>query len=313
MLMVSVFAATAALLTGSGAPAHAAPSPVAACAPRAAAPANTVHTTTVEGVTRTYRVHLPAGYTGRTPMPLILAFPGHTESPTTFERYTGLSALPAVVVYPDGLRGTDGTLSWQGAPYSSPQADDIAFTAAILREVRATSCVDRTRTYAVGRSNGGGLVSMLACRMPGQFAAYAIVNGAFYDQSLRGCSASKAPASIIDFHGTADATIHYGGGTRLGGHYAPIFDVVRSWAARNGCIPTPLEVPVDSAVTQFLWPLCRSVGSEISHYRIAGGAHVWPGSSVHRGRTGVSDSISATTLIWQFFNRHPLTVGGRSR
>ncbi|WP_244332150.1 alpha/beta hydrolase family esterase [Gordonia polyisoprenivorans] len=311
MLVVSVLTVIAALLTASGAPAHAAPtdaSPVAACAPRAAAPANTVRTTDVGGVTRTYRVHLPARYTGHTPMPLILAFPGHTEAPTTFERYTGLSALPAVVVCPDGLRGTDGALSWQGAPYSSPRADDIAFTAAILREVRATTCVDRSRTYAVGRSNGGGLVSMLACRMPGQFAAYAIVNGAIYDQSLRGCSASKAPASIIDFHGTADATIHYGGGTRLGGHYAPIFDVVRSWAARNGCIPTPLEIPVYSAVTQFLWPLCRSVGSEISHYRITGGAHVWPGSSAHRGRTGVSDSISATALIWQFFNRHPLAV-----
>ncbi|WP_246007744.1 hypothetical protein [Gordonia oryzae] len=131
---------------------------------------------------------------------------------------------------------------------------------------------------------------------------------AIYEQSLRGCSASKALASFIDFHGTADATIHYGDGGRLGGHYAPIVDVSRSWAVRNGCIPTTLEVPVNSAVTQFLWPLYRSVGGEVSHYRITGRAHAWPGSSAHRERTGVSDRISATALIRQFVNRHPLTV-----
>ncbi|MGC4934885.1 alpha/beta hydrolase family esterase [Gordonia sp. DT30] len=270
-------------------------------------PANTSHTTRVDGVDRTYRVHLPAGYTGRSPMPLILAYPGHTESPVSFERYTGLSGLPAVVAYPDGLLGTDGELSWQGAPYSSPKADDIAFTSAILREVRATTCVDRNRTFAVGRSNGGGLVSMLACRLPGQFAAYAIVNGAFYDQSRPYCPSSKAPASIIDFHGTADPVIHYNGGTRLGGRYAPLFDVVASWARRDGCVSTPLQVPINAVVTQFDWPLCSALGSEVAHYRIAGGGHVWPGSTTH-GRPGVSDTVSATPLIWQFFSRHPLTL-----
>lgn len=284
-------------VAGLGAYAHAAPTPtpVAGCNTRAAVPAS--YTTNVHGVARTYRVHLPAGYNGRKAFPLILAYPGHAEPSARFERYTGLSALPAIVVYPDGLLGTDGTVAWQGAPYSSPQADDIAFTSTILREVRANLCVNRARTYAVGHSNGGGLVSMLACRLPGDFAAYAIVNGALYAQSQAACTTSRAPASIIDFHGTADPTIRYNGGEHLGGSYPPIFAAAQSWARRNGCVPTPLTIPITNSVTQFVWPLCNALGSEVSHYRITGGKHRWP-----------VGNIAATRLIWQFFNRHPLSI-----
>lgn len=272
--------------------------------PHRLAPGTSEHTTTVGGVERTYSVNVPAGYSGQSTYPLILAFHGHAEPAATFARFTGLAQLPAIVVYPEGLRGTDGLVSWQGAPYSSPRADDIAFTGTILREMRAAACIDSSRTYAAGRSNGGGLVAMLACRLPSEFAAYAVVSGAFYDAGRPNCPGAP-PASIIDFHGTADRTIHYDGGVRHGGAYAPVMDWLSGWAARDGCLPQPLKFPVNRYVTRIDWPICGASGHEITHYRVNGGAHVWPGSTGSPSRAGqMSNSISATSLIWQFFTRH---------
>ncbi|WP_244882437.1 alpha/beta hydrolase family esterase [Gordonia desulfuricans] len=308
-VVVSVLGISGLGVAGLGATAAASPAgavtEVAACTTRTAlAPGTTVRTTKVKGVKRSYRLHIPQGYNRSRANPLILAYHGHAENTAAFERYTGLSRLPAIVVYPTGLAGTDGTSSWQGAPYSAPKADDIAFTSAILREVRGLACVDRARTYAVGRSNGGGLVSMLTCRLPREFAAYAVVNPALYAQTWRACP-SAPPASVISFHGTADPVIHYAGGVRFGSRYTGIADATQTWARRAGCVPVPITTPVNGVVVRENWPLCSSLGEEIVHYRISGGSHLWPGSAVRTSRTGPSDSISATSLIWQFFGRHP--------
>lgn len=268
-------------------------------------PGTSVRTATIAGVPRTYRVSVPAGYTGRQAVPLILAFHGHAERATSLARYTGLSALPAIVVYPEGLRGPDGLLSFQGAPYSSPRADDVAFTAAILRDMRSSGCVDRARTYAVGRSNGGGFAGMLACRMPGTFAAVGVVDPALYARAPNRCAGAPA-TSVIAFHGTADRVIRYGGGSRQGQRYLPVRSWLDSWARTNGCVPVPITLPVNRVVDRVGWLPCREL-SEVTHYRIRGGGHVWPGAAGRRG--GVSDSISATALMWQFFQRHPLSAG----
>ncbi|GAA1482801.1 PHB depolymerase family esterase [Gordonia sinesedis] len=284
---------------------------VAGCDTGGLRPGTTTRTTRIGGVARSYRVHVPAGYTGRTPYPLIVAYHGHAERSASFARYTGLSALPAIVVYPDGLRGPDGMLSWQGAPYSSPKADDVAFTAAILRDLRASGCVDRGRTFAVGRSNGGGFAAMLACRLPGTFAAIGVVDAALYNRAPNRCPAAP-PTSVIAFHGTADRVIGYGGGMRQGQRYLPVMEWLGSWVRANACLPAPLVVPVNRAVDRFDWALCGDLGTQVTHYRIRGGGHVWPGGS---GQRGVSDSIAATSLIWRFFERHGRgfgSIGGSS-
>lgn len=293
-------------LVGVGEPtATAAPlgaQPVAGC-PMLPAGTTLTRSVDVRGVERTYRMHIPTTYTGRERVPLVLAYHGRAERGTTFASYTGLSSLPAIVVYPDGLRGPDNAFAWQGAPYSSPRADDIAFTRAILRSVRTSACVDRNRTYAVGRSNGAGLVAMLACRMPSEFSAYATISAAVYTESLSGCGARSV--SLVDFHGTADGVIHYDGGVRFGAPYLSSAQWLRTWTSRAGCGDVPVTVPVNSVVDRVSWPVCASAGRQIVHYRIRGGTHRWPGSAGNPAEGGASDTISATRLLWQFFASSP--------
>ncbi|GAC69446.1 hypothetical protein GS4_25_00160 [Gordonia soli NBRC 108243] len=282
------------------------PVPQAACTgvDGFAAGTTSVHRTEVNGVERTYRVHVPADFTGRSRYPLILAYHGRAEKSTTFERYTRLSALPAIVVFPAGLPGTDGQIAWQGAPYSSPQADDIAFTRTILREVRTMTCVDRTRTFAVGRSNGGGFVGLLACQMTSDFAAYAAISGAFYAGHGAGCATSP-PVSVLEFHGTADPIIKYKGGVRFGGRYAAVQGWLDGWIRKAGCVRTPISTRITADVDRLDWPVCGAAGHQVTHYRINGGGHRWPGSTGNPGAGKRSDTISASSLVWQFFSAHP--------
>ena len=307
-----VLALLAALITPVTLAAKATASPTldlgAGCTARATVAARTVvRTTKVGRVERTYRIHVPRGYSGRRAYPLIVAFHGHAETAVALQRYSGLTRLPAIVVFADGLRGTDGQTSWQGAPYSSRASDDVAFTRTILREMRASACIDRNRTYAVGRSNGGGLVALLSCRLPHDFAAFAVVNGALYAQSWQGC-AGAPPASIIEFHGTADPVMRYGGGARHGGRYVGVQEALSRWAARDLCVPASVITRVDRFATRYEWSWCAAPGKQVVHYRITGGGHMWPGANA-RTHARPSDAVSATNLIWQFFGRHVGTTG----
>ncbi|WP_237421467.1 PHB depolymerase family esterase [Gordonia sp. SID5947] len=286
----------------SAAPAD--PRPAAGCASLRAGDTLT-RSVAVGGVRRTYRIHVPTTYTGRQPMPLVIAFHGRAERAATFERYTGLSTLPALLVYPEGLPGTDNRTAWEGAPYASPRADDIAFTRAILRTLRTGTCIDRSRSYAVGRSNGGGLVAMLACQMPREFTAFATISAAIYSRTVQGCGHAP-PVSLVDFHGTADGVIHYGGGVRFRAHYLSTPAWLRTWTARARCLDTALTIPMNSVVDRVSWPYCAPTGHAIVHYRIRGGTHRWPGPMGSSALGSVGGTVSATQLIWQFFVTHPL-------
>lgn len=198
------------------------------------------------------------------------------------------------MAYPNGLPGAGGTTSWEGAPYSSPRADDLSFTRALVTTVRVRDCVDPNRIYAVGRSNGGGFVGMLACRMPTLFAAYATVGAAFYLPAAANCRGG-APVSVVDFHGTDDRVIRYGGGVRFGARYLSVDAALHRWITRAGCVTAPIAVPATISTTRLDWPLCAVGGREVVHYRIAGGSHLWPDFP----------GFSAPQKIWNFFWLHP--------
>ncbi len=299
-------AATCAVIAPSGVAnaAPTSPNEVAGCGTTGVhGGSNIARSTVINGQTRTYRIHVPAGYNSHAAVPLILAFHGRNEKSTSFETYSKLSTLPAAVVYADGLPGRGGQRSWQSAPYANPKADDVEFTRAILRDSYRTLCVDTNRTFAVGRSNGGGLIALLACRIPNKFAAFAAVSGAFYPESTRSCVKSPG-VSVLEFHGTADPVIHYNGGRRFDEVLPSVPSWLSTWTRKADCLDAPIEVPVNQFVTRVDWPFCSPVGTEIVHYRITGGTHRWPGSAGGR-HGGVSDSIDATGLIWDFFRWHP--------
>ena len=178
---------------------------------------------------------------------------------------------------------------------------DKIFTTELLTHLRGEYCIDNTRIYANGKSNGGGFVGSLACS-PGHgadFAAFSAVVGAFYDQAVPGsvCQPASSSVSILEFHGTDDGRANYNGNdTARGGPLPPIQEWLTQWAIRDGCPNPPKNVTQDShgGKVHYGTYSCNGVQDVVQNYVIDGMGHVWP--KVSKGR-----QIDATPLIVDFF------------
>jgi len=254
------------------------------------------------GRDRTYLIHLPAGYRPNRPNAVILAFHGRKGTGNDIEAFSGIDALDAIAVYPRGLpAGGDNETAWQGAP-GAEHADDVRFVGDLLDRLRATLCVDPNRVFATGKSEGGGFAALLSCRLRGGIAAFATVSAAFYPGTDTGCAASL-PVSIVDFHGTGDTIMKYDGGVSHQQHYPSIPDTLRSFATRDHCAGST-SAAIGSDVTELSWHGCAP-GAALEHYRITDGGHTWPGALADSGPGKVTHTISATQLMWAFFQSHP--------
>lgn len=275
----------------------------------------------VEGRRRVYVLHVPPEGSGRAPWPLVLVLHGHSGTPEQLVAVSGMSALADregfLVAYPEGTRwGGGGPRSWNAGSCCGyavgKQVDDVAFIRALLDDVGRTRPVDAARIYATGISNGGMMAYRLACDLADRLAAIAPVAGAL---GYEACAPSE-PVSVLIFHGTADASVPYAGGR--GQHQKTTVEArsvpatVDFWVARNGCQATPQRI-VDGEVVREAYGGGRA-GSSVILYAIQGGGHAWPGG--RKGwRLGVepTQAISATELMWNFFEEHPKPSGASAQ
>lgn len=302
-LVPPVSSAGSAATAGSAVPGGQA-GPVPGCGRAPGLPVGATATGTIVsgGQNRTYLIHLPGGYRAGSPTPVVLAFHGRKGTGNDIEAFSGIDALNAIAVYPRGLpTAGDHETAWQGAPGAS--ADDVRFVSDLLDRLRVTLCVDPHRVFATGKSEGGGFAALLSCRLPDRIAAFATVSAAFYPGTQAGC-ASARPVPIVDFHGTGDTIMKYGGGTSHQQHYPSIPDQMASFATRDHCTGSSSS-PIGPDVTRLTWHGCAP-GAALEHYRIAGGGHTWPGAPAGSSGPGVvTHTISATQVMWSFFQAHP--------
>jgi polyhydroxybutyrate depolymerase len=275
--------------------------PVAAEAPEAKG-----GTFTFEGAERRYLLHLPPQYDGRAPLPLVFDFHGYGSAAAPQLAYSGIVPVADregfVVVGPEG-QGRPPHFTLLGA--SATEADDVAFTVALLDDLRARLCLDATRVYATGMSNGGALSSVLACRAADRFAATAAVAALVH---LPACASADRAVPFVAFMGTDDPVVPFAGGrvSCCGNPNIPAApDTVAAFARRYGCGSEPAVERVGTDVEHRRYEGCTAA---VEFYVIEGGGHTWPGA-VDLGARGLgttTQTIDATEEIWKFFERHRL-------
>jgi poly(3-hydroxybutyrate) depolymerase len=114
-------------------------------------------------------------------------------------------------VYPDG-HGTPRSWRIRGTSEIFPsEVNDVQFVDDLLAALSRDLCIDESRVYATGHSNGAFFSSMLACEMPDTFAAIAPVAGLFYPAS--GCD-ELVPT--LAFHSTGDLVVPFAAGLIFG-------------------------------------------------------------------------------------------------
>jgi polyhydroxybutyrate depolymerase len=217
--------------------------------------------------------------------------------------------------------------SWEVAPYAAKDCSDVDFTAGPLDYLETNLCIDKSRIYAAGKSNGGGFVGKLACSLSSRIAAFAPISGAFYTNVSKPCNPSRMIIPIIDFHGMADTTIRYYGGNNTQGFWLdPIPEMLRARAKGQNCkdpqTPTnvekkearanknmKLEVNVESKDEYWRssWSCVVTPGAveTIIAYNITGLKHAWP-STKPNGDSDVSTVLNATPIVIKFFEARSL-------
>jgi len=253
----------------------------------------------------------------------VLGYHGYSQNETDQEKISGFSdpairinGLSIVAVYPAGAYGPGKfdkgpERAWQGAPYAAPGVDDISFTQIIVQKLQENLCVDSSRIFAAGKSNGGGFVNLLACTSStsGMFAAFAPVSAALYPgtKSTEGCDPGR-PVPLINFHGLADKIEPFKGRKEEDGdtdYATPNIQTWREeWAFRNGCqnpkTDSTITKDVFNRTTLIAW---RCVADDprtvVKGYTVAGLGHSWPTTL---GLDGGITSFNATTAaIIPFF------------
>lgn len=216
---------------------------VATCPTTVAPPGDVTQTVLVDGTSRTYVLHVPASYDGRTPVPLVVDFHGVGSSGMSERRSSpyvpALDPEGVVLAFPDGLRGPAGT-AWNVGPCCVADVDDVAFARALVEQVRGIACIDRSRIYAVGVLTGGGMAHHVACHAADVFAAAAPAAFDLLAENVDDCVPSR-PITVISFRGTADSRVPYEGGpsslvpgmplTFLGAQ-----GTFEAWSAIDGCV-----------------------------------------------------------------------------
>jgi polyhydroxybutyrate depolymerase len=273
---------------------------------RAAGPSATA-TATLEsgGLTRSYLLHLPPAYDGKSKLPLVLVLHGGTQSPESAEHMSGMSAKADrenfIAAYPKGTGRTSMFPTWNSGnccAYAMDQhVDDAGFLRALIEKLEHDYSVDPRRVYVTGISNGGMMSYRAACELADKIAAIAPVEGALNVE----CHPS-APVSVIIFHGTADRLVPYNGGStpfQLGARRSDnsVAGAVDFWVRQNGCSPSPKHEDT-SAVHTDIFSGCKN-GTAVALYAVQGGRHMWPGTPASANR------VPATDLMWAFFKAHP--------
>ncbi len=264
------------------------------------------------GKKRKYLLYVPESYDPARPTPLVISIHGFSEWPAHQRDLSHWNQLADqygfIVVYPCG---TGLPLRWNishfGGAGKVEQTQEVQFVADLIDHLQARYNIDPARIYANGMSNGGGMSFLLACRLSNRIAAIGGVAGA-YLPSLSEYPQGR-PVPTILFHGNADPIVPYLGGPshQFNIAFPAIPEFAAELAMHNGCDPTPITLPGGEDFSGIAYR-GASPDAEVIFYTINGGGHTWPGGKplpeFITGRT--TPNPDATTLMWEFFQRHPM-------
>ncbi len=240
-------------------------------------------------LTREVERVVPPSYDGATPHPLLLSLHGFSSTIEQQDLFSSLpeqagargyllltpQAAPATLpVGSGGMRAPYWNLSPDDSTPVPGAQDDITFLTDLIDATMAELCVDESRIYITGNSNGGGMSAALACSLEGRVAAIAPVSGI----NLAPPCDAAAPVSVIAFHGDADPLVPYEGEVAAGDEPGnpPVEESVGDFAAVAGCDAEPEQSSPHEDIALRQWTGCHS-GLGVELYTVLGGGHTWPG------------------------------------
>lgn len=287
--------------------------------PATLTPGDHSRTLTVAGRQRNYLVHVPKSYSGKKPVPVVLALHGGASNAAQMVHFCGLDEKSDqagfLAVYPNGTGRTEQLLTWNGGNccgYAQEQkVDDVEFIRKLLDDLSIIAKVDADRVFATGMSNGAIMSYRLASELSDRIAAIAPVSGPMGTAECH----PKRPVSVLHFHGTDDKFAPFKGGQgERSLSQTDFFSVEHSigrWVKANECTAEPVVTHEPAKFEDGTKVTRKTYGggknsAEVVLIEIEGGGHTWPGRKpplLYLGKS--TKNISVNDVMWEFFEKHP--------
>jgi polyhydroxybutyrate depolymerase len=283
---------------------------------------------TVNGIERTYIVHVPATYRPQPPSPLVIMLHGGGGTARAAMWETGwaekadkegfLAVFPNAVARDPARRSSfarnpqlwnDGSNRFypgQKAP------DDVGFISAMLDHLADRFTLDKRRVFLTGFSNGASMSFRVGAELSDRIAVIAPVAGALWFDPPK----LRHPVSMCYITGTEDPLNLIEGGvpkfaTGAGDNVRakpkpPVRDSILKWARALGCLGTPARTSDAHGIRTETYSDCMGA-AEVIYIAVDGLGHTWAGGKTLLPESMVgktSNRIKATDVIWEFFQKH---------
>jgi polyhydroxybutyrate depolymerase len=282
----------------------------------------------IGGLDRHYSVHVPPGYDGKRPMPVVVMLHGGggTSPGAAKETLWDVKADQAgfLAVFPDAtppdttkpgkFRGNPQTWNDGSGRFDAGQkgVDDIGFLNAMLDDLEHRFAVDRRRIFVTGFSNGASMTFRVGVELSHRVAAIAPVAGACWSDAPK----LKGPVSLCYITGDADPLNPLEGGEpkfassakAIGGRKKPpVRDSIGKWTTALACPAKPAKEVDQGGVKTVTYGPGRD-GAEVVFVTVEGLGHNWAGGKNLLPEFMVgkrSDKLKTTDFVWDFFKNHP--------
>ena len=243
------------------------------------------------GGSRPVNLYVPSAYTGA-PLPLVILLHGYSATGGEEDLYLNMKATAEAksvfYMHPDGTLDGSGNRFWNATDaccdFAKTGVDDSGYLAGLVAEIESRYAIDEKRVYFVGHSNGGFMSYRMACDHADVVTGIMSLAGAMWLDTSK-CKPVN-PVTVLEVHGTADATIAYDGGTTGvsgGGAFPAATTSVADWATFDGCATPPdtSQPPLDieaslagaeTNVTEYKSG-CQS-GTQVDLWSINGAGHI---------------------------------------
>ncbi len=287
-----------------------------------------VYNINVDGRDRTYTVHVPEQYNPSVSTPLVFAFHGGGSNNKNMEKSSDFNARSDknnfIVVYPLGTIAdpkNHDKATWNGGPAGGGYAneigvDDVKFVREMVRKISLDYKIDSGRIYATGISMGGMMSYRLACEVSDIFSAVAPI-ASVLALPFEECRPAR-PIALLHFHGTLDKFIPYNGGLSdsslpksvvVGGPYPSVEDSINRFKVLDNTESAGENV-YTKGDTNCIFYKAKFGKSDVELCTITDGGHTWPGAENNLGFIlsrllgKISQDVSATDYMWEFFKNH---------
>jgi polyhydroxybutyrate depolymerase len=196
----------------------------------------------VDGMMRSYLLHVPANYDGQRRVPLLVDLHPIGSNGASHKRTSGYVALSDsdgfLVAHPNGIDN-----AWNVGPCctKSRSVDDVAFIRALVKDLEGAACVDSKRVYAAGFSMGGGMAHFLGCHAADVFAAIAPAAFDLLQENVVDCRPARS-IPVLASRGTADPIVPYQGGASMPPnglnvtiHFLGAVETFKKWSELDRC------------------------------------------------------------------------------